>query len=128
MSDKRKFIGEVKTEWLHNKNDDRLMKLLEDFKYIDSKGKEWLAPAGFITDGASIPRFFWRLMSSPFVGDYRRAAILHDIESKNKNYSQKEIHNLFYEMMVADGVSKFKAWLMHQSVYWYNKFAQPSWK
>lgn len=33
-------------------------------------------PAGFITDGASVPRPFWSLL--PAWGSYSRAAVLHD--------------------------------------------------
>ena len=33
---------------------------------------------GLHTDGASIPRVFWRLIGSPLMGKYRRACIFHD--------------------------------------------------
>jgi len=36
------------------------------------------APTGFVCDGASIPRFFWRLIGHPLQEPIVRAAILHD--------------------------------------------------
>jgi len=39
----------------------------------------WLvAPVGMLLDGASIPRLFWLLIGSPFVGEYRWPSIFHD--------------------------------------------------
>ena len=40
------YFGPVKSEWL---DDGRKMKLLDDFRFIDSDQIEWLAPAGSIT-------------------------------------------------------------------------------
>ena len=33
---------------------------------------------GFVYDGASIPRFAWRLIGAPMTGKYTRAALVHD--------------------------------------------------
>lgn len=35
-------------------------------------------PSGFTTDGASIPRLFWRVIDTPFSPDIIAAAIIHD--------------------------------------------------
>lgn len=37
-----------------------------------------IVPAGFITDGASIPRFLWRILGHPYQSDYIDIFILHD--------------------------------------------------
>lgn len=39
-------------------------------------GYRIIIPAGFVTDFASVPRFFWRLI--PPTGRYTRAAVVHD--------------------------------------------------
>ncbi len=39
-------------------------------------GRHIVVPAGFITDFASVPRIFWRIL--PPCGDYGLAAIIHD--------------------------------------------------
>jgi hypothetical protein len=69
------FSGEVEAEWLP---DGVNMRLLSPISYTDRNGRVWSAPAGFVTDGASIPQEFWSLIGSPFTGKYRTAAVLHD--------------------------------------------------
>lgn len=51
-----------------------------EFKYfIGSKDSpQWVTvPAGYLTDGASVPRMFWSLL--PPWGTYGQAAVVHDL-------------------------------------------------
>lgn len=71
-------------------------------------------PAGFITDFASIPRIFWRIL--PPSGKYNKAAVVHDYL-----YSTQIVHRdiadlIFYEAMGALGVPQWKRWTMYQAV------------
>jgi hypothetical protein len=75
------FVGKVVTEWL---DDGRKMKLIEGFGYIDPSGVRWDAPAGWVVDGASIPRIGWSLIGGPFEGRYRNASVIHDIACDQK--------------------------------------------
>ncbi len=43
--------------------------------YTESEG-HLIVPTGFETDGASVPRAFWRLM--PPMSEYTRIAVVHD--------------------------------------------------
>lgn len=78
------------------------------------------APTGMPTDGASIPRFFYRLTGGPFSGRYVRAAVIHDaaclavLSGFDKDY--KEAARLFLILMEADGVPGWKRRAMHQAV------------
>ncbi|MEZ5573815.1 MAG: DUF1353 domain-containing protein [Halioglobus sp.] len=72
------FSGDPKTIWLSESGDDRNMQIAEKFNFTDRRGKVWAASEGSIINGASIPGL-WTLDGSPFIGDYRRASILHDI-------------------------------------------------
>jgi hypothetical protein len=109
----RYWTGEVRTEWL---DDGRTMRLLADVSFVDSSGRRWDALAGDEVDGASIPRFFWRFIGSPFVGKYRRASVIHDIFCKSKSVPSPKVHQVFWEMMRHDGTSLFKAWQMWLAV------------
>lgn len=106
---KKYFKGDVKTLWLEN---DHEMKLLEDLTYVDSKGREWVAPLGSIIDGASIPKFLWSIIGSPFVGKYRKPSIIHDYFCITKDKPSREVHELFCEMMEVEGVNYFPKKLM----------------
>jgi len=108
------FIGQVVTKWLVGAF--RLMVLVEDFSFIDENGVEWLAPKRSKIDGASIPRFFWLFIGSPFVGKYREASVVHDVYCRTKSRPHKQVHKMFYEAMRVNGVNYFKAKAMYYAV------------
>lgn len=108
------FTNIVKVAWPEGEH--RKMILLEDVSFIDDNGKEWTAPAGSEIDGASIPRFFWRVIGSPFVGKYRRASVIHDVYCVTRTEPYKAVHQMFYEAMKCDGVSKAKRVSMYNAV------------
>lgn len=82
----------------------------------------YVVPAGFITDGASIPRFFWSLVGSPFTGKYVEVAILHDyLYSGAIDISFKEANRIFYKGMRKADVNKVKAYLMYKAVSFFGK-------
>lgn len=88
------------------------MILLEKLIYCDSRGREWYAPQASIVDGASIPRFLWRAIGSPFVGKYRMASVMHDVYCTNKSVASPLVHEMFYDAMLTDGVCPLKAKIM----------------
>ena len=67
-------------------------------------------------DGASIPRAFWSAFGPPFVGDYRRASVVHDHYCVTKDKPWKAVHRMFHEGCLAGGVPKGKAKLMYLAV------------
>lgn len=110
---KSKYVGEVEARWL---SDGRKMKLLKDVVFIDTNDHHWLAPAGSVIDGASIPREMWALTGSPFVGKYRRASVIHDVACVERTQTHEAVHRMFYEAMLRDGVAKGKARVMYIAV------------
>lgn len=115
------FSNSVKVEWPEGAK--RNMVLLEDIEFIDSDHVTWKAPKGSIIDGASIPRFLWRATGSPFVGNYRRASVIHDVYCVTKSRPHEEVHQMFEEAMEADEVPKWKRKLMANAVKWFG----PKW-
>jgi hypothetical protein len=70
-----RFNGHAKTENLDDGVNDRL---LAPLAYVTRDGLWTIeAPAGFVTDYASIPRLLWAVI--PPRGKYNRAAITHDL-------------------------------------------------
>ena len=111
-----KFEGVVVAKWLQHSGNDRDMELLEDFVYVDPDGKRWLAPSGSVVNGASIPEPLWNIIGSPFVGDYRRASVIHDVACVEKEEPHKAVHLMFYHAMRADQVGWVQANIMYQAV------------
>lgn len=108
------YGGKICAEWL---DDGRNMRIMNSISFQDAdSGLFWSAPAGSVTDGASIPRFCWTLIGGPFEGKYRRAAVLHDVACQLKDKPSPIVHSMFYSAMRADGVSLHKAFLMYLAV------------
>lgn len=77
-------------------------------------------PKGLIVDGASVPRSVWWFM--PPDGLHRRAALCHDIPYALKGrfatwtMTRKQTDEMFYDFMIEDGVSKFRAGVAYRAV------------
>ena len=56
-------------------------------------------PAGFISDGASIPCFFWRLIGHPFDLDYLTEAVCHDHMYRLQDVSRKFADRWFFRAL-----------------------------
>lgn len=110
------FNNTVKVEWLRGNQGERRMRLLEDFIYVDPKGKVWLAPKGSVTDGASIPRALWTLIGAPYEGQYREAAVIHDVYCETKSEPHQDVHRIFYYANRAAGVSAFYSKVLYGGV------------
>jgi hypothetical protein len=116
MAENGKFSANPKTEWLQEAGGDRQMKLLEEFWYEDPDGRRWSASVGEIIDGASIPAPLWSMVGSPYTGEYRRAAVVHDAACGNPAVVRKEADKMFYFACLAGGCSNRQAELMYAGV------------
>ena len=83
--------------------------------------------AGFKSDGASVPRFFWRAVFPP--GDNRamRAAFAHDYIYRMHlpGWSKAEADRMFYDLLIEGGISWYRAGLAWLGVY---LFGWNAWK
>ena len=95
----------------------RRVKLLEDLVFIDANGKKWTSPKGRIVDGATIPEAFQSIIGTPYGGQYVLASVIHDIAYDDKKASWQEVHQAFYDAMLASGVEERKAAIMYIAVY-----------
>ncbi len=107
------YTGVPVTQW---NPDGRSMTLLRELRYIDPKGLVWVAPAGSVVDGASIPRSLWSFMGGPFEGKYRNASVLHDVAYAMQNRPPQECDRMFYNAMRCSGVSAVEAKTMYYAL------------
>ncbi len=103
--------------------DGRRMRLAEVFGFIDVNKKRWPVPQNAIVDGASIPKVLWSVLGGPFEGKYRDASVVHDYYCSVRIEAWQAVHRVFYDAMIASGVSQSRAKLMYSAVY----FAGPRW-
>lgn len=118
-----RFDGRVVGVWL---DDGKSIELTEPFTYTDVLGHEFQAHVGDVVDGASIPRFFWRIIGSPLQGPYRRASVIHDVYyHMGPPGSRDEVDLMFYAAMRFEGTG----WLLASLMYWaVRSFGWAAWK
>jgi hypothetical protein len=96
----------------------KLYKVFQPFAY-HSDFTPWPIeiPAGYESDGASVPRLFWRLF--PPSGPWTGAAIVHDWLCDTRELPSKTAHAVFDEAMRDLGVAAFYRVTMGSAVRWF---------
>lgn len=110
--------------------------LLNDVYYLSSNFKNNESyrvriNKGFNWDGATIPRFLWRIVGSQYNPEFLPASMIHDFFCTNKNFIIKDgvkISSLiFRDILVLYKVPKWKANIMMSAVYMF-QLTQKGWK
>ena len=73
-------------------------------------------PRGFETDGASVPRFFWRIFGHPFSARHVRGGVRHDWRYKCGIMPRKTADAAYRRDLIADGMPRVLAWLEYFAV------------
>lgn len=84
----------------------------ETFAYQHALGL-FLVPAGFVTDFATVPRFFWRII--PPTGQYGKATVIHDYLYLTPTYhvTRAQADQVFLDAMADLGVPEFQRRMMY---------------
>ena len=86
-------------------------------------------PKCYCFDGASVPRFFWRVIGANTDNKFLVAAMIHDTLCENHHYvdnDRKFSTQVFNALLEASEVCPFKRFLMKNSVDFYQRFC--NWK
>lgn len=110
-----RFVTTLKTEqvgkWTHT--------LLDDLVLADDDERTIIVPAGFITDFASIQvmhNAFLFVLFALVSGYGNYAATVHDWLYFGGQVSRKEADAVLYRALRAEGVARWRAWLMYAGV------------
>ena len=82
-------------------------------------------PKQYCYDGASIPRAFWRVIGSKESDEFLIGAMVHDFMCENHDVigNNRELSSeVFKQLLLACGVSKVKANIMHFAVNNFQRF------
>ncbi len=101
-------------------------------EFVNAEGKVWIAPAGILTDGASIPPMFVGFIGDPRSKEFMNAATVHDSycaeSNRNNPYYHaapwQDVHRMFYDALRVSGTPPIKAKIMYAAVY----LGGPRWK
>lgn len=139
MSSFTKFNTDVELK-IHNEasillEKDHWVTTKEFIYYLGNESSDQfvIVPAGYLTDGASVPRMLWSLI--PPWGKYGQAAVLHDylcdygkIIDKDKPVyiTRKQIDEIFFEALEVLKVPKLTISLIKTGVNTYRKLTKPN--
>lgn len=99
---------------------------LEENLVIHYRGEELIVPAGFETDGASIPWWLWWLCGNPFKFPRVIAAVAHDYiySGKAPGWTRAEADDFYRDLQIGLKVSRFFASIEWAAV---RKFGRSHW-
>src|SRR5437868_9520093 len=115
---------EFKSGWFDGGGRGQLRELGAPFGYIDPNGVHWDVPAGYQTDGASIPLFFQPVIGGPWTDSYVKAAVVHDFYIRRSTVVADAVHKMFYFALRAAGNNQRRAGEMFFAVAHFG----PQWK
>ena len=95
--------------------------------YDKNKNKiyQFMIPKCYCYDGATVPRFFWRIIGSNTDNKFLIAALIHDVLCENHNYIDNDRNfstQVFNALLEASDVYPFKRFLMKNSVNFFQLF------
>ena len=102
----------------------RQWELIEDYTYERAPIRITVRE-GFVYDGASIPRVFWRFIGPPAAGKYAHASLLHDWlyvhkyiirDGQKVTITRKEADDIMLMVMKEDGVAWWRRNAIHRAV------------
>jgi len=100
-------IPKLIVEWLDD--DEGLARLVEDFEWHGVR-----VPAGFVTDGCSVPTI--GRFAIPKWGAGAKAGVIHDKLYVSHEKTKEESDDLFRALLLELGVEENEAWIMHTAV------------
>lgn len=93
----------------------------------DNKKYCFVVPKYYCFDGASVPRFFWRVIGPNTDNKFLVAAMIHDVLCENHhyiNYDRRFSTEVFNALLEASEVFPLKRYCMKHSVDFYQRFCK----
>lgn len=93
--------------------------LLSGLRYVDSAGRLHRVLHDFETDGASIPRFWWRAIGHPMDEQYLAAGVIHDFlwrQAMAGEITFGYANWVFVDALRSLGVWRWRRWAMWLAV------------
>lgn len=110
------MISNPKIEVLKDAYGDKIFKLLEALNLDIGDGAHVIVPDGYLSDGASVPRFFWRILSPEIDPITLAPSIGHDYLYEKKMMTRKETDQWYRKELIENGYPKWKATLTYWGV------------
>ena len=79
-------------------------------------------PKGFVTDFATIPRWALSFLGRPTRKQYRLPSLVHDYLLKSGKVTPGQAHEIFYSLLLDNGVKSRSAYIMYLAVKYFGIF------
>lgn len=119
---KGKFLTDLNYRSFRGEGSKTLIQLTQNLIYKSSDEEMYIVPKGFVSDGASIPKFAWSIVGHPF-GEYLESAVIHDYPYKFPDKWHKEYKNkrkradwLLLDCMKSQCIKLWKRRIMYRAV------------
>ena len=88
-------------------------------------GRSFLIPRHFESDGASVPRLFWRVVFPPTDSTAAAAGVAHDFiyRMQPEGWSRKDADRMFLALLIEFGASLYSAYMAYLAVRWFGWIA-----
>lgn len=95
---------------------------------INWRGREFTIPAGFESDGMSVPECLWATICPAIDPRTLRGALAHDFiyRIQPQGWTRKEADAMLYDLIRADGLGWWRAWKVWRGVRRFGNFAWDS--
>jgi len=94
---------------------DETVEVCEEFQ-VEYNGMQWTVPKGYVCDGSSIPRFFWRVCGAPTTGPNLLPGIIHDHLYGTGLLPRDIADKCFHDALLKLEKPKLIAWAMWKAV------------
>lgn len=108
-----------KIEVYHDLTGNKLLALLEDLPLPLTGGITVIVPKGYRSDGASVPRFLWRLLSPQIDPVTLAPSIGHDYLYEHRIGSREDADEWYREKLIENGYPKWKARITYYGLRWF---------
>ena len=105
----------MKVDVYETSQNGKIIRLLEPIR-ISVKGKEYVVPEGYESEGMSVPRVLWSIISPAIDNRTLKSACCHDWLYENHVCTRKEADDWFLDSLIDDGFPRWKAWLSYIGV------------
>lgn len=92
---------------------------------IEVETYKFTIPKNYCWDGATIPKFFYRLIGAKEDPRFLIPSLIHDVLCENHSYVNYDRYfstQVFERLLYVSGVGNFKRWMMKHSVDNFQKF------
>ena len=124
---------EIGYNYLNKKKPFRILRGAPIRVCIGKKKIYFMIPAGFSSDGCSIPKVFRFLLGCPHTPQYVPASIIHDYILDHPDivrYDRKTASEIFFNTLLKEGVCRVQAVIMYLAVdlwQWVKNFFVEKW-